>query len=402
MGFDASEHTIITDTATLAAFCERLSSASFITVDTEFMRESTFWAKLCLIQMAGPDEAAIIDPLAPGLDLAPFYALMANERGHQGLPRRAAGHRDLRQAGGRRAAPDLRYAGRRHGLRLWRPGELRPARLPHHRAGSSTRPPASPTGRAARSRAKQIAYAIADVTYLRDVYVSLAAQLAEQDRTTWVDEEMAVLSDIETYRTRPGRRLAAAEAAREEAAPARRPAGARRLARARGAGARRAARPRAEGRGDLRDRPAAAARRRGARAAPDHPARLRALERSRAASWRRSRRRWRCPTIELPRIPRQRAAPEHASAAAELLKVLLKMVAEEHGVAARIIASTDDLEQIAADDEADVPALQGLAAAAFRRAGAGAEARRPGAVDVAARRRRRSAFDRRARAIAAE
>ena len=63
MGSDASEHTIITDTATLAAFCERLSSASFITVDTEFMRESTFWPQLCLIQMAGPDEAAIIDPL---------------------------------------------------------------------------------------------------------------------------------------------------------------------------------------------------------------------------------------------------------------------------------------------------------------------------------------------------
>ena len=152
MGFDASEHTIITDTATLAAFCEKLSSASFITVDTEFMRESTFWAQLCLIQMAGPHEAAIIDPLVPGIDLAPFYALMADERGHQGLPRRAAGHRDLRQAGRRRPAPDLRHAGRRHGLRLWRPGELRPARLPHHRRGRSTRPPASPTGRAGRSR----------------------------------------------------------------------------------------------------------------------------------------------------------------------------------------------------------------------------------------------------------
>ena len=58
----------------------RLAKAPFVTVDTEFMRESTFWARLCLIQMAGPDEAAIIDPLAEGIDLAPFYGLMADER----------------------------------------------------------------------------------------------------------------------------------------------------------------------------------------------------------------------------------------------------------------------------------------------------------------------------------
>ena len=72
--------TIITDTETLSAFCARLSSAPFVTVDTEFLRESTFWAQLCLVQMAGPDEAAIIDPLAEGIDLAPFYRLMQDER----------------------------------------------------------------------------------------------------------------------------------------------------------------------------------------------------------------------------------------------------------------------------------------------------------------------------------
>ena len=64
MQSDLLEHTIITENGALAAFCERLSSAAFITVDTEFLRESTFWAQLCLVQMAGPDEAAIIDPLA--------------------------------------------------------------------------------------------------------------------------------------------------------------------------------------------------------------------------------------------------------------------------------------------------------------------------------------------------
>ena len=80
MDSELKDPVIVTDTATLAAFCDRLARAPFITVDTEFMRESTFWAQLCLIQMAGPDEAAIVDPLAPGIDLAPFYALMADER----------------------------------------------------------------------------------------------------------------------------------------------------------------------------------------------------------------------------------------------------------------------------------------------------------------------------------
>src|SRR4051812_22704199 len=76
----SNEHTITTDRETLSAFCDRLAKAAFVTVDTEFMRESTFWAQLCLIQMAGPGEAAIIDPFAAELDLSPFYRLMADEK----------------------------------------------------------------------------------------------------------------------------------------------------------------------------------------------------------------------------------------------------------------------------------------------------------------------------------
>ena len=67
---------VFMDTAALTAFCERLKSVDFVTVDTEFMRETTYWAKLCLVQVAGPDEAYCIDPLAPGIDLAPLYALL--------------------------------------------------------------------------------------------------------------------------------------------------------------------------------------------------------------------------------------------------------------------------------------------------------------------------------------
>src|ERR1700754_4919607 len=69
---------VITETEALAAFCQRMSTASFITVDTEFMREKTYWPVLCLVQLAGPDEAVIVDAMAPGLDLAPLMRLMAD------------------------------------------------------------------------------------------------------------------------------------------------------------------------------------------------------------------------------------------------------------------------------------------------------------------------------------
>ncbi len=72
--------TVITDTDVLAQFCERLIGSSFVAVDTEFMRERTYWPILCLVQIAGPEEAAAIDPLAPGIDLTPLLALMADER----------------------------------------------------------------------------------------------------------------------------------------------------------------------------------------------------------------------------------------------------------------------------------------------------------------------------------
>ena len=166
------------------------------------MRESTFWAQLCLIQMAGPDEAAIIDPLRRGIDLAPFYALMADERVTKVFH---AARQDIeifvKQAG---AVPhpifDTQIAAMVCGYGDQVSYDQLVSRITGDQIDKSSRftdwsrRPLSP---------KQIAYAISDVTYLRDVYLSLSAQLAEQDRTDWVDEEMAVLTDIETYRTHP-------------------------------------------------------------------------------------------------------------------------------------------------------------------------------------------------------
>jgi ribonuclease D len=202
MDFEAGAPTIITETEALSAFCNSLSKASFITVDTEFMRESTFWAQLCLIQMAGPDEAAIIDPLADGINLAPFYALMADERV---LKVFHAARQDIeifvKQAG---AVPrpifDTQVAAMVCGYGDQVSYDQLVQRIAGKQIDKSSR--FTDWGRRPLS-GKQAAYAITDVTYLRDIYRSLAAQLAKQGRTEWVAEEMAVLSDPQTYRTDP-------------------------------------------------------------------------------------------------------------------------------------------------------------------------------------------------------
>jgi ribonuclease D len=352
-----TDHPIITDTAALAAFCERLSPAPFVTVDTEFMRESTFWAQLCLIQMAGPDEAAMIDPLAEGIDLAPFYRLMANERV---LKVFHAARQDIeifvKQAG---AVPHPIFDTQIAAMVCGYGDQVSYDQLVYRITGDQIDKSSRFTDWSHRPlSAKQTGYAISDVTHLRDVYLSLSAQLAEQDRTTWLDEEMAVLSDINTYRTHPE------DAWQRLKLRVKKP---RQLAvlQALAAWREREAQSRDVPRGRVLKDDAIY------EIALQQPRDVESLGRLRSIPKgfeRSSVGRAIVATVEsvfempegaLPRVPRPRPAPEHSSAAAELLKVLLKMVAEEQGVAARIIASTEDLEKIAADDRADVPALKG-------------------------------------------
>jgi ribonuclease D len=348
---------IIADTQALSAFCDRLRSAPFITVDTEFLRESTFWAQLCLVQMAGPDEAAIIDPLAPGLDLAPFYALMSDERV---LKVFHAARQDIeifvKQAG---AVPHPLFDTQVAAMVCGYGDQVSYDQLVYRITGKQIDKTSRFTDWSRRPlTGKQTAYAVSDVTYLRDVYLSLSAQLEKKGRTDWVDQEMAVLTDIETYRTHPE------DAWQRLKLRVKKP---RQLAvlQALAAWREREAQDRDVPRGRvLKDdaiyeialqqprNPEALA---GLRAMP------RGFERSSAARGilLAVESAMAIPEAQLPRIPRQRPSPEHASAAAELLKVLLKMVAEENGVAARIIANGEDLEKLAADDEADVAALRG-------------------------------------------
>jgi ribonuclease D len=357
MDFEAGAPTIITETEALSAFCNSLSKASFITVDTEFMRESTFWAQLCLIQMAGPDEAAIIDPLADGIDLAPFYELMADERIIKVFH---AARQDIeifvKQAG---AVPRPIFDTQVAAMVCGYGDQVSYDQLVQRIAGKQIDKSSRFTDWARRPLStKQAAYAITDVTYLRDIYRSLAAQLAKQGRTEWVAEEMAVLSDPQTYRTDPD------EAWQRLKMRVKKP---RQLAilQSLAAWREREAQERDVPRGRVLKDDAIYEIALQQPTTPEALSQLRSIPRGFERS---SLARGILAAIEqasaipenaLPRIPRQRPASEHASAAAELLKVLLKMVAEDHAVAARVIANGDDLEQIAASDNADVPALKG-------------------------------------------
>lgn len=354
---DKEDVPIITDTEALSAFCSELSRAAYVTVDTEFLRESTYWAKLCLIQLAGPQKAAIIDPLADGIDLAPFYRLMAAKKVTKVFH---AARQDIeifvKQAG---AVPqplfDTQIAAMVCGYGDQVSYDQLVSRITGHHIDKTSRF----TDWSRRPlTAKQTSYALSDVTHLRDVYLSLSAQLAEQERTTWVDEEMAVLSDIETYRTHPEdawqrlklrvkkpRQLAVLQALaawREREAQERDvPRG--RVIKDDAIYEIAQQQPRdVEALGRLRTIPRGFERSQTGRALVKVVAETLQL-----------------PDSALPRVPRPRSLPEHSGAAVELLKVLLKMVAEAHGVAARVIASGDDLERIAADSNADVAALKG-------------------------------------------
>ncbi len=346
----------ITTTSDLAAACSRMAGHRFVTVDTEFLRESTYYPLLCVAQIASPDEAAVIDALAPGIDLAPFYALMADEK-----------------------IMKVFHAARQDIEIVWHAAEL----VPHpifdtqvaamvlgygdsisydqlvqritgdtldksHRFTDWTRRPLTEA---------QLAYAASDVTHLRQVYVALIEDLKRRGRVDWVAEEMSVLTSPDTYRMEPDnawRRLKTRVRKPKElavlievAAWREREAQERDVPRARVL--------KDEAIGDI------------AVQAPTTLEKLRHL-RSLPKGFERSR--WgeaivAAVTRGLERDPKtlplqSRSQPAtNGAAVVELLKVLLRMISEQHHVAAKVLATVDDLERIATSDRADVPALKG-------------------------------------------
>ncbi|MDB5373039.1 MAG: Ribonuclease, partial [Belnapia sp.] len=193
---------LITTTAALAALCERLRAETFVTVDTEFMRERTYWPELCVVQLGGEQETAVVDALAPDLDLAPLGALLADPKVVKVFH---AARQDveiflLKFDAVPTPLFDTQVAAMVAGFgdqvsydQLCR--SLADAQIDKaHRFSDWSARPLS---------ASQIAYAAADVTHLRKIYTALTARLAKEGRLDWVAEEMAVLNEPGTYRTEP-------------------------------------------------------------------------------------------------------------------------------------------------------------------------------------------------------
>lgn len=348
---------MISSTSDLAGACERLARHPFITVDTEFLRETTFWPKLCVVQLASPEEAVVVDAVAEGIDLAPFFELMANE---QVLKVFHAARQDIEivwHLAGIVPHPvfDTQVAAMVLGHGDSISYDQLVQRLTGHVLDKSLR--FTDWSRRPLSAA-QIAYAEADVTHLRDVFVKLDADLAKRGRREWVSEEMAVLTSPDTYRQEPEH---AWERLRSRARKPKELAvlievAAWREREAQGRDMPRSRIIKDEVIGEIASQQPTT---------PERLAQLRSIpkgfERSRAGE----------QILEavksglardpksLPRIERDRPLSNGASATVELLKVLLRMTSEQHGVAAKIIATVDDLEQIASDEEAEVGALRG-------------------------------------------
>ena len=346
----------ITTTRDLAAACARLAHHPFVTVDTEFLRETTYYPLLCVAQIASADEAIVIDALATGIDLAPFFELMVDERV---LKVFHAARQDIEivwHMAGRIPHPvfDSQVAAMVLGFGDSISYDQLVQRVTGDNLDKSNR--FTDWSRRPLSSA-QLAYAVSDVTHLRDVYLALADDLARRGRSEWVGEEMEILTSPGTYRAEPEnawqrlktrvRKPKELAVLIEIAAWREREAQARDLPRGRVL--------RDEVLGDI---------------AIQAPTSLDRLSHVRSLPKGFERSRWGADVIEtvqrglardlksLPPIDRQKPTSANG-ATVELMKVLLRMTSEQHGVAAKVIATVDELEQIAADDTADVAALKG-------------------------------------------
>src|SRR5712675_2915021 len=192
----------ITTTKELAAACTRLAKHDFITVDTEFLRETTYFPILCVAQVASADEAIVIDALAEGIDLAAFFKLMANEKV---LKVFHAARQDIEIVWHRaKIIPHPVFDTQVAAMVLGYGDSISYDQLVQRITGDSLDKSHRFTDWARRPLTPaQLKYAISDVTHLRDVYRTLAADIGKRKRDEWVDEEKRILTSPETYRMEP-------------------------------------------------------------------------------------------------------------------------------------------------------------------------------------------------------
>ncbi len=348
---------VVTKTADLEELSNDLARRPFVAVDTEFMRETTYWPKLCLIQAAAEGVEAAIDPLAPGLDLAPFLALMKNAKV---LKVFHAARQDLEiflKLGEALPHPvfDTQIAAMACGYGDSIAYDALVQQMLKRRLDKSSR--FTDWSRRPLSDA-QLAYAVADVTHLRDLYPRMREKLEREQRLDWLDEEHAKLLDPDIYDTTPEKAwqrlklrkttadyvlgLQTAAAWRERQAQQRDvPRG--RIVKDEALYEIAEHRPKVAADFDrMRAVPRGFGNSRGAQEL------LTALERA-----------FSDPKRSVYKHDRPPPLPSSIGPTVELLKVLLRFEADRHQVAPRLIASASDVEAIAAADDADVEALRG-------------------------------------------
>jgi ribonuclease D len=347
----------ITTTADLAALCERLGREEFVTVDTEFMRERTYYPELCLVQLAGTEDVAVVDAQAKGIDLAPLGALLARKEVTKIFH---ACRQDVEiflllfnavptPIFDTQVAAMVAGFGDQVGydalVQALTGGHIDKA----HRFSDWSARPLTPA---------QIDYAAADVTHLRLVYERLLARLRVDGRMDWVGQEMAALADPNTYRVDPER---AWERLKLRTGNRRQLALAQGIAAWREREAQRINIPRQRLIKDEQipeiaalapDTAEALAKARGISpgfANGKSGASLLAVIAAAKA----------LPEENLPRTERPREASRASPAMVALLKVLLNAVAEQNNVAARLVASSEDIEALALDETTPNPVLEG-------------------------------------------
>jgi ribonuclease D len=355
--------TPLTTTAAVAAFCEQIQGQPFVAVDTEFMRETTYWPRLCLIQAATPTVEAVIDPLAPDIDLSPFLALMADRSIEKVFH---AARQDVEILSNLGAIPmplfDTQIAGMAAGFGEQIAYDALVRQMLKIDLDKSSR--FTDWARRPLSDA-QLVYAVADVTHLARLYPMLRGRLEDTGRLAWVTEEMRAMTDPALYDVEP-------DNAWKRLRPRRHTAKYLSVFRAVAAWRERTAQARDQPRGRILKDDAID------ELATQAPLDAEGLDRLRSVPKGFSGSRFGPELLEAireavknadtyaPQVIRN-AAPASPSAGAvvELLKVLLKARAEDADVASKLIATVSDLEKIANDDNADTPALQGWRREAF-------------------------------------
>jgi len=357
LGYIPPTMDLIARTEDLAAACAKLAAAPFIAVDTEFMREQTFWPRLCLVQIASEDTEVLIDSMAQDIDLTPLFDLMVDENVLKVFHSARQDVEIVHHLAGVIPHPifDTQVAAMVCGFGEAVSYSMLVKRLLGRNLDKTSR--FTDWSRRPLSE-RQLTYAIGDVTYLRDLYPQLRAQLDQSERASWLNEEMGVLTDPATYELHPEqawKRLKmriktpkALAVLMELAAWREREAQTQDVPRSRvlkdealydiaGQAPRTV-----EDLGSLRSLHNGFARSHRGRAVLEAVAK--GLERD---------------PKTIPPLQRGEPMPPEAQAVVDLLRVLLKATAGRHGVAPKLIATSDELEQIARSDDADAAALRG-------------------------------------------